>query len=190
MSTPAQIEKHLVKEHDAFLAFVRKRIADPELAADIVQESFLKALKSGHQLRDRENLIAWFYRILRRTIIDAYRRRDARGRALDQFEMEINQPMSTSEQRAVCKCLRLLLPALRPEYAEVIDRVELQGQPIDKVAKELGVSASNVRVRLHRGRNQLRQRLKQTCQVCAEHHCLDCECDQRTATIHVAPFSV
>jgi RNA polymerase sigma-70 factor (ECF subfamily) len=178
MAATIEIEKHLVSEHEAFLAFVRKRIADPELAADIVQESFLKALKGAGQLREGENMVAWFYRILRRTIIDAYRRRDARGRALEQFEAEANQPMSAADERTLCGCLRKLLPTLKPEYAEAVEQVELQQKPVESVAKELGISPGNLRVRLHRGRKQLQERLEQTCRLCAKHGCLDCECEE------------
>jgi RNA polymerase sigma factor (sigma-70 family) len=172
-----QIEKHLVKEREAFLGFVRKRVGDPELAADILQESFLKAMKHAGELRDDESAVAWFYRILRRTIIDAYRRRDARSRALDAFEAESSEAMTPEDERTLCGCLRLLIPTLKPEYAEVIERVDLQQQPMEAAAKDLNVSASNLRVRLHRGRKQLQQRLEQTCQVCAKHGCLDCQCE-------------
>jgi DNA-directed RNA polymerase specialized sigma24 family protein len=58
----------LLKNVDEFTGFARKRLADPELAADAVQESLLKALKAADQIRDEENAKAWFYRILRRTI--------------------------------------------------------------------------------------------------------------------------
>jgi RNA polymerase sigma-70 factor (ECF subfamily) len=80
----------LLKNVDEFTGFARKRLADPELAADAVQESLLKALKSGDQLRDEEIAKAWFYRILRRTTIDLYRRRDARDRALADLGYEID----------------------------------------------------------------------------------------------------
>ncbi len=70
-----RLEEHLLKELDTFTAFARRRVSDPHLAADVVQESLLKAVKSADQLRDDESITAWFYRILRRTIIDLYRRR-------------------------------------------------------------------------------------------------------------------
>jgi RNA polymerase sigma factor (sigma-70 family) len=133
-------------------------------------------MKSAGELRDNESVIAWFYRILRRTIIDAYRRRDVRRRALDAFEAEPSDTMTTEDERTLCGCLRLLVPTLKPEYAEVIERVELQQQPVESVAAELGVSASNLRVRLHRARKQLQERLEQTCRICANHGCMDCDC--------------
>jgi RNA polymerase sigma factor (sigma-70 family) len=178
MGAPGDIASQLLSEREMFLAFVRKRVQDPELAADIVQDSFLKVMKSAGELRDNESVIAWFYRILRRTIIDAYRRRDTRARALDAFEAEASDTITVEDQRTLCGCLRLLVPTLKPEYAEVIERVELGSEPIENVAQALKVSASNLRVRLHRARKQLQERLEETCRVCAKHGCLDCDCVQ------------
>lgn len=177
MGAAVDIASHLIGEREAFLAFVRSRVGDAELAADIVQDSFVKAMKHAGELRDGESVIAWFYRILRHTIIDAYRRRETRRRALEAFEKETSSVVPPQDERELCACLKKLLPTLKPEYAEVVNRVELQDEPMDKVAKELKLSAANLRVRLHRGRKQLQERLEQTCRVCAKHGCLDCTCE-------------
>lgn len=177
MGQPIDIASQLIAEREAFLGFVRHRVRDSELAEDIVQDGFLKAMRHAGELRDNESVVAWFYRILRRTIIDAYRRRDARTRALDAFQAEAGETMSPEDEKALCGCLRKLLPTLKPEYAEVVERVDLQGEPIGGVAQDLDVSVNNLRVRLHRGRTQLRERLDETCRVCAKHGCLDCDCD-------------
>lgn len=49
------IESHLLENVKEYLGFARKRLGDPELAADAVPESLLKALKGADQLRDEEN---------------------------------------------------------------------------------------------------------------------------------------
>ena len=76
------LEHHLRESLNEYLAFARKRLRDPDLAADVVQESVLKALRAEAQIQDGEKTKAWFYRILRRMIMDSYRSRDARDRAL------------------------------------------------------------------------------------------------------------
>ena len=123
-----------------------------------------------------ESARAWFYRILRRTIIDVYRRRDARKRALGRMEAEFNAPPDAGEQRAACACLEALLPSLKPEYAQLIQQIDLGEQKPESVAAELGMTANNLRVRHHRAREQLRKRLEDTCRLCAKHGCLDCDC--------------
>lgn len=115
-----RIEEHLLKELDLFTAFARKRVGDPHLAADLVQESLLKAVKAADRIRDDESITAWFYRILRRTIIDLYRRRDAAQRAIDKLENELREAPDAAEERTACKCLESLLATLKPEYAALI----------------------------------------------------------------------
>lgn len=176
------IAEQLGESLNEFLAFARGRLGEPELAADAVQESLLKALRSSEQIRDQESVKAWYYRILRRTIIDLYRRRDVRQRALETLQAEINLPPSDEEERVTCACVERLIPALKPEYATLVRRLDLNGEKPEPVAASLGITRSNLTVRLHRARQQLRDRLEETCRVCAKHGCLDCTCDTAPET--------
>lgn len=170
---------HLLRHHEMFLAFARKRVADPELAADVVQDSLLKALKEVGQLRQNESAVPWFFRILRRTILDLYRRREVRQRVMVEMPEDFEAAASEEEKTMVCECLRPLLSTLKPPYAQVIEAVDLSGDSPESVAARLGVARNNLKVRLHRARKQLRERLVQSCGVCATHGCLDCHCRPR-----------
>ena len=183
---PEQMETlavQLLPHYEMFLAFTRKRVADPELAADALQDSLHKALKSIGHVRQNESLVPWFYRILRRTIIDLYRRRSVRERLFVELPENFEAVTDQAERSTVCGCLRRLLPTLKPEYAQAIEAVDLDEAAIESVAAELGVSRSSLKVRLHRARRQLHERLLQTCQLCARHACLDCHCSESDATL-------
>jgi RNA polymerase sigma factor (sigma-70 family) len=171
------LEKHLAENLDAFVGFARKRLNDPELAADVVQSSFLKALKSSEQLDDAQKFVPWFYRILRRSIIDIYRERGAREDALKRFAAEFAEVATSEDERTVCGCVNGLLGTLKPEYSEILRRVDLEGDAVTVAARKLGTTSNNATVRLHRARAQLRQRLEQTCKMCAKHGCADCTCE-------------
>ena len=171
-----KVETYLLDNVHEFVGFARKRLGDPELAADAVQESLLKALKAADQIRDEDNARAWFYRILRRTIIDLYRRRDARDRALAELEHKLDSPPDKEEERIVCACMERLLPTMNPQYALLIKRLDFNEEAPDTVAASLGISRNNLNVRLHRARQQLKRRLEENCRVCAKHGCLDCQC--------------
>ena len=167
----------------AFQAFARRRVADDQLAADAVQESLLRALKSDQKFSADDNALAWFYRILRNVLTDLHRRNDARTRGLERFAREsalAQEADDTEVESTACACFRALLPTLRPEYARVLELSDLNGEPTDEVAQQLGISKNNLKVRLHRARRQLRERLEQTCQMCATHGCLDCTCDSNS----------
>ncbi|HET7768448.1 MAG TPA: sigma factor, partial [Chloroflexota bacterium] len=82
----APVIEPLLAARERFLAFVRSRISDPDLAEDILQESLLKAVRAAPAVDDDQRLAAWFYRVLQNAIVDAYRRRaaeTARGAPLD-----------------------------------------------------------------------------------------------------------
>jgi RNA polymerase sigma-70 factor (ECF subfamily) len=160
-----------------FTGFARQRLADPELAADAVQESLLKALKASGTVRDAQSAKAWFYRILRRTIIDLYRRRDVQERAAARMERELDASPMADEERIACACLSRLIPTLKPQYATLVRRIDLDGEALEPVAASLGITTNNLKVRLHRARQQLKERVTQTCRLCAKHGCLDCTCD-------------
>ena len=171
-----EIEKHLLANLHEFVGFAQRRLRDADLGADAVQESLLKAMGAKEQLRNAESVKAWFYRILRRTIIDLYRRRDARDRALENLQREVNGPPDDEEERLVCACMTELIATLTPQYAELIQRLDLNSEDPVAVASSLGISKNNLTVRSHRARQQLRQRLEQTCRVCAQHGYMDCHC--------------
>jgi RNA polymerase sigma factor (sigma-70 family) len=163
----------------AFQSFARGRLRDDNLAADAVQESLLRALKAEENLSHDENLLAWFYRILRNVLNDLHRRRARQETAMKGFAEHIAATGQEDHafEKVACRCFRDLLPTLRPEYARVIELVDLEDRPQDSAAGELGLTRNNLKVRLHRARRQLRERLEQTCRTCTTHGCLDCTCE-------------
>ncbi len=171
-----ELEKNILKNLDAFIGFARSKINDPELASDVVQDSLLKALQAANAPTAEEKIVPWFYQILRRSIIDLYRRNDARGRALQRFETEMSTHPNPADERVLCGCFRGLLPDLPRQYRSLIERVDLEGENLQEVAASLGIKTNNLNVRLFRARKQLRARLEQTCKACSKHGCLDCTC--------------
>ncbi len=174
MLTQDLVER-LATSRARFVEFVEQRVSDPELAEDIVQESLLKAIRSAPALRDEERLMPWFYRILRNAIIDSYRHRAAVDRRVSREPLP-DLPELPEDEAIVCECLYEILPALRPEYADLIRRLDLDEQSTATVAEDLGITANNLKVRRHRARRALKERLEEACRVCAEHGCLDCTC--------------
>jgi RNA polymerase sigma-70 factor (ECF subfamily) len=171
------VEEPLLKNLHAFVAFARSRVGDAHLAEDVVQESLIKALASANKPTAEEDTMTWFYRILRHSIIDLYRRRSVNKAALERLERELESPPDRKEKRVACGCVKTLIPTLKPDYAELIRRLDLGGETPEQVGVALGMTANNLRVRHHRARQQLRERLEQTCQLCAKHGCVDCTCE-------------
>lgn len=171
-----EVVRVLVESHERFLRFVRARVPSREAAEDVLQAAFVKTLERGEEIRDSESAIAWFYRVLRNAIVDHHRHRAVEARALKEAQ-DVALPAEDAElERAVCECLGRLIPTLKPEYAELLRKVELEGMPVAAAAAAAGITPNNAMVRLHRARKALQTRLVQTCGTCTEHGCLDCSC--------------
>lgn len=180
MHGPAdQLETYLLQHREALLAFIRSKIGDDALAEDILQDSLLKALRAAPELSDEEKLVSWFYQIIRNAITDTYRRKAAAARRLERYAFD--QPEAEpppADEAALCACFAGLLPTLKPEYAELIEAMDLGGATPEEMAGRLDLNRNNLKVRHHRARQQLRQRLEETCRTCAKHGCLDCTCSR------------
>ena len=180
---PAFLSDLFARESD-FRSFLRRRVADEALAEDLLQQSFMRAVQQEHQGERPEQVVAWFYRILRNATVDYYRARAADDRKMEAFIQELavtgtdKTPAFDELRPTVCACLQRLLPNLRPAYADLLNRIDLEGESPVSVAKQLGVTPNNLTVRLHRARQALRKRLEESCGICTKHGCLHCTCDE------------
>lgn len=174
----AEAVSKLVANHREFLAFLERRVSSRAEAEDILQEAFVKGTERAQSLREGESAVAWFYRLLRNAVVDHYRRRGSASRALSAFadELEHQVEPAVEVREAVCACVKRLSTTLKPEYAEALQRVEVEGQSVQGYAAERGIQPNNAAVRLHRAREALRRQVVASCGSCAEHGCMDCSC--------------
>ena len=168
----------LVANHRQFLSFLEARVSSRATAEEILQAAFVRAVEKGGTIEQSESAVAWFYRLLRNALIDHYRRGATEARAIEAQARETDEGFELELKDAVCACMKSLLPTLKPEYAEMIRRVDLDEKPLATVAAELSITQNNATVRLHRARQALKQRLERSCGTCASHGCLDCTCGQ------------
>ena len=178
----SEVVATLVDNHRAFLSFLERRVGDRALAEDLLQNAFAKGVERAGELRDGEAVVAWFYRLLRNAVVDYRRRQDSARRSLDAFAAEVEtHETPTDELRGeICQCVRRLAGTLKPEYAEVLQRVDVEGLAVKDFAEERGISSSNAAVRAFRAREALRQQVVRSCGTCAEHGCVECCCDPRS----------
>lgn len=173
----------LFDHRQAFHAFLTRRLGNAAVAEDLLQQCFIKALSHHHSLKQMDRVIPWFYQILRHTLIDYYRSKETDSKRFQAFLDETatqgnHQIPSLDElQPAICACLDRLVLTIKPEYSELIRRVDLSGESVQSVAKDLDITSNNLTVRLHRARKALRQSLEQACGICSKHGCLNCTCE-------------
>lgn len=175
-----EVASALAGNHRAFLAFLQKRVGDRALAEDILQEAFVRGLKRQGTLEKDESATAWFYRILRNAVIDHFRRRAMIDRKLEALAAELDREVGAGGdvRAAVCRCVGTLATTLKPEYADALQRVEVEGVKVKDYARAAGITSSNAAVRVFRAREALRKQVARSCGTCADHGCLDCTCDR------------
>jgi RNA polymerase sigma factor (sigma-70 family) len=180
--TGRQVLDTLLANQRAFLAYLTRRVGDRALAEDLLQEGFAKALSRPDQLPGDEALVPWFYRTLRNATIDRFRRQGAAERALEAFarELETVETVSDETRHEVCQCISRLATTLKPDYAEALQAIEVEGQPVKAYAERKGLTAGNAAVRVFRAREALKRRVVESCGTCAEHGCLNCTCQAQS----------
>lgn len=153
---PASLEP-ILAQRDRLLRALIPTLGDA--AEEVLQQAYERALARVDTVRVRESVAAWFARLLRNVTIDHLRREAARDRAGRRWRAEVEAPSLEDTEAAICLCVGELIPELREAYARVLRRVDLENASTRDVARELGTTPNNVRVRLHRARAALRMRL-------------------------------
>jgi len=166
-----------LSEHgDALYAFARSRVGRREWAEDLVQETFLAAVKAPTEFRGDASVRTWLISILRRKIVDHYRKSSAtRETSIESFRVsQEHQSAFTSrgtwkttpshwksppeilEDREFWRVLEACLDKLPSPLSSAFKLREIDGVEIDSLSGSNAISAGNVRVRLHRARHLLR----------------------------------
>ncbi len=176
--TTLLVEEELLGQREKLLAFLRKKVSDPIVAEDILQESLLKAVQAAPDLKDEDKLVPWFYRILNNAVIDHYRKKGTEGKYMDQYALEADTRVEPEDEAMICACFRELIPTLKPEYAELIEAMELGDEDSEVMAEHLGITRNNLKVRRYRARQQLRERVEEACHACCTggEGYMDCTC--------------
>ncbi|MGE3286834.1 MAG: sigma-70 family RNA polymerase sigma factor [Pseudonocardia sp.] len=146
-------------------AFVRRRIADPDRADDVVGELLLRIHRNIGSVDDRERIAHWVSRVARNAVVDEYRRagraRELPGAVPDLPAAEPDEPVAVLGELA--RCLRPLLSGLPPEQRRAVEMIDLDGLAQAEAASREGVSVSGMKSRVQRGRRRLAALLGECC---------------------------
>lgn len=136
------------------LRLASTRLSSAADAEDAVQEAFLRLLTARPVFRDAEHEKAWLIRTTLQRAGDIRRKAERRNIPLEEI-VEPTAPESPGEE------LRSAVRALPEIYGAVIHLHYYEGYSIKEIAKLLGLPAATVGTRLARGRERLRQMLRE-----------------------------
>jgi RNA polymerase sigma-70 factor (ECF subfamily) len=160
------------------------RVNDPEKAGDLVQDTFLAGLKARDNFQGRSAERTWLISILKRKIIDTYRKSSSsRESSMSDFQEDISDrdnyrdegpfkghwlegkgphshslmPEGELEQDELRQIIEKCISLLPPKLASVFIMKLVDETESEEVCKELGITPSNLWVILHRARLKMRE---------------------------------
>jgi len=150
-------------EHRSRLrGYIAKRVRDRDAVDDILQEVFLKVNASLHGVKSHVSISAWLYRIAANAIADHYRAQ----KPWEELPDEVAAPEPEQDFIAeLATCLQPFIAELPESYRAALLLSEIEGLPQREVAELLNISLSGAKSRVQRGREKLRQRLFDCCDI-------------------------
>lgn len=153
-----------IHQHEVFTLAVRL-VRDRELAADISQDAFIRAWRAMPKFRGDAKFSTWLHRI---TVNTAWTHKAKQNRVrLDPLDEMVMEPQATTldpvrageAASASPKIEEALLQLVTATRAVVVLK-DIYGWTHAEISDHLGISVTAAKVRLHRGRKELRHLLE------------------------------
>ena len=165
--------RELVRRYERpVFALLYRMVRDRELAEDLAQETFVKALNAIESYRPEFKFSSWIFKIANNAAIDHLRRRELDTLSLDgsphaetpeamqatapQIGARQESPLDAVEARELGGAIEAAIGRLRPEYRSCILLRHVEGRAYEEIAEILDLPLGTVKTYIHRARNELR----------------------------------
>ena len=163
-----QAYAEIVKRYQSFVFTIALRYTpNREDAEEIAQDSFIKAYRSLADFRGDSKFSTWLYTIVTTTSLTFLRKKKIDVQSLDNekvFEAADNQDSgfraNQVEQKSRINMVNKAIGLLSPEDAQVITLFYKGEQSLEEIGQILGLEANTVKVRLHRARQRLKDKME------------------------------
>jgi RNA polymerase sigma-70 factor (ECF subfamily) len=165
--------RELIRRYERpVFALLFRMVRDRELAEDLSQETFIKALNAIESYRPEFKFSSWIFKIANNAAIDHLRRRELDTLSLDgsphaetpeamqatalQIGARQESPLDTVEAKELGGEIEAAIGRLRPEYRSCILLRHVEGRAYEEIAEILDLPLGTVKTYIHRARNELR----------------------------------
>ena len=165
--------RELIRRYERpVFALLFRMVRDRELAEDLSQETFIKALNAIESYRPEFKFSSWIFKIANNAAIDHLRRRELDTLSLDgsphaetpeamqatalQTGARQESPLDTVEAKELGSEIEAAIGRLRPEYRSCILLRHVEGRAYEEIAEILDLPLGTVKTYIHRARNELR----------------------------------
>jgi len=168
--------RELIRRYERpVFSLVLRMVRDRQLAEDLSQETFIKALNAIGSYRPEYKFSSWIFKIANNAAIDHLRRRELDTLSLDgaphaatpeEIEATALQvgdkgetPHEELEARELGSAIERAIAQLRPEYRACILLRHVEGLAYEEIAQSLDLPLGTVKTYIHRARHELRDLL-------------------------------
>ena len=158
----------LVERYQHFVFTIAfKMLRSRQEAEEVAQDVFVKVYKTLNSYEQKSKFSTWLYTVTYRTAIDTARKKQFWTASIDddanflQIEDEEDNPLQELQQSDLQNQLQLIINRLRPEDAVLITLFYLNEKPIKEISEITGLTETNIKTKLHRIREILREHLNQ-----------------------------
>lgn len=165
--------RELIRRYERpVFSLVLRMVRDRQLAEDLSQETFIKALNAINSYRPEYKFSSWIFKIANNAAIDHLRRREVDTLSLDgaphatsQDDIEATAlqvgdkgetPLAELEARELGGTIERAIGRLRPEYRACILLRHVEGLAYEEIAQLLDLPLGTVKTYIHRARHELR----------------------------------
>ena len=151
----------LVERHSAWLSLrLRRRVGDPDIVADVLQDTFVAVWRSAGRWRGDGEVAAWVWGIAIRRLISHLRGREAPAPVSDDVIDAVMSPVLSAEDQMLLGvehgAVGTALNRLSPELRRVVQATVIDGLSTREAAQLLGLPQGTVKGRLRAAKTALR----------------------------------
>jgi len=155
---------------DRVFRYLYSHLGSYDEAEDATQDVFIQVMESIHSFRGESKFSTWLYSVTANYCRN-YRRKNGRAVVVpisrsvggEDFELPLSDDRENIEKRLVedemLGAMRQEMGNLPEDYRQILVLRDIEGLPYEDIADVTGISLSNVKVRIHRGREMLKKRL-------------------------------
>ncbi len=143
--------------HDRFERFCRARVYGDMDYKDLMNETLLLAFQKFEELRDKQSFLSFLFSVAVRILANNKRKRKENSDLFDTKSQNYLDVNSNTDAEAEVFMLHKALALLNEDQRESVILFEISGMSIKEIAEIQETTESNVKQRLRRGRERLRQ---------------------------------
>ena len=169
-----RISEVVRRERSRLRNFIRRRVADPRDAEDVLQDVFYELVEANRLLMPIDHVTGWLFRVARNRITDLFRKkrtesvREAAVADEDGEELRLEDLLPSPEagpealyaRNVLLEELELAVDDLPEEQRDVFVAHELEGRSFKEMAAATGVSVNTLLSRKRYAVRHLRERLR------------------------------